>query len=106
MSTDIEQATVERMVALVRKVERSVAHLGISAPEWADEARAIAALLPAPVDPDLETARDIVSASLFDFGGSVPLQRGQAIRSGLGDDTPAVRVALAALRKAREEGAK
>lgn len=118
MSMDIEQATVERMVAFFQgyaTVERSyIAVYDRNDAEYkafkkaADtrlkEARAIAALLPPPVDPDLVTAREIAAAVSNSYYASRCIAHGY--ESGQYDASEGVALALAALRKARAEGVK
>lgn len=92
---------VERMVALVRGIRGSgslcyakeVEHLY-------DEASAIAALLPEPVDPDLIEARKIVA----ERNGNLRIECGyrQRVLDGQEDDHPAVMNTLAAIKRGRE----
>lgn len=65
--------------------------------EWlADEARAIVALLPEPVDADLVEARRIAAEhALEDF-------HREAVLEGVSDDAPAVKSVLAAIKRGRE----
>jgi len=99
MKTALEM--LDRMEALVRRVASAKGHT-----TYSDEARAIVAELPEPVDPDLITARELVASSLDDLTTATTAgwTRMASLREGKWDDSTAVRKALAALRRAREEG--
>lgn len=113
----IDLSTVERMVALVREIAE-FGRAAIDAGGIITEARAIAALLPPPVDPDLVTAREIaaeISAYWFrQLGHSKEDQRFVLLRYLSGDwdegedygieTGRSVGKIHSALRKAREEG--
>lgn len=107
--TEISPELVERMVALMRRINVDMfAHLngtegGISPSEIRDEARAIVAELPAPVDPDLLLARE-VTAALEEVAGNSSVA--SCLRRGMADDVFGVRVALAAIKSVHAEGGK
>jgi hypothetical protein len=91
---EIGPEVVERMVALVR-------HAAVSASgHTKEEARAIAALLPEPVDPDLVEARKLVA----ERNGNLRIECGyrQQVLDGQEDDHPAVINTLAAIKRGRE----
>ncbi len=99
--TDIPDALVERMVALVHLMaNRSTPTTRENDADENYEARAIAALLPKPIDPDLITAREI-AVRVWRDGGAVHCAK--AANQGRMDDESVVRAALAALKYARGE---
>jgi len=92
----IPPEVVERMVAFVRACD----HISLPTDGWQfTEARAIVALLPEPVDPDLVEARELAAVA------SEKLSHPWApkIRAGEKDDAPqaGVSLALAAIRRGR-----
>jgi len=91
--SEISQKLQDRMAALVRDLldwDDNVSHKLLS-PVIAN-ARAIAALLPAPIDPDLIEARRLAEPWLiYDNPGS-----------GDNDDSPTVQALLAAIKRGRE----
>lgn len=94
--SDISPEAIERMVALVR--ERIFAYREWDAdsfPNYITEARAIVALLPEPVDPDLPIAREIADDKRL-ARDSYPFGQGQS------DTHPLVQSALAGIRRGRE----
>lgn len=93
--TDLSPETVERMVALVRRMAgyAGVYPKGEAAHEFVSEASAIAADLPEPVDPDLVEAREIMEARYYindpEWQGDLDttrafklLKRGRALERG------------------------
>lgn len=68
---EIDPALVERMVDLVRRIDA----IGLAGP-IPEEARAIVAELPAPVDPDLMLARETVAKWRIGYGEAI--RRGEA----------------------------
>lgn len=106
MSNEIAPETVERMVALVRGLSDPQIdaryNLGVS------DARAIAALLPEPVDPDLVEARQIAADAIFPTPAPNGATEDQvrlrnAILAGKRDNEPAaVGAILKAIKRGRE----
>lgn len=92
----IDDALVERCVALCREIADGNGAF-FSAPYF-ETARAIVAELPAPVDADLLIAREIVAAD------PVWTHIAEEVIAGHWDDSATVRIALAALRRARGGG--
>ncbi len=92
--SEVGPEVVERMIALVR----GMASNDDPHPHY-DEARAIVALLPEPVDADLIEARE-VAAAVFDNGGSHP-SIASGLRAGKRDGGIDVTVALAAIKRGR-----
>lgn len=105
---EIAPELVARMVALVRQMnEKGRNSIGLSMPlrDWTAEAYAeaiaIAAELPAPVDPDLVEARAIVALAQHpDFS---PKNAADRYRKGDWDGDTAVKRAVAAIKAARTE---
>lgn len=104
---EISQEVVERMVVFVRRMaDPNGERCGSTA-----EARAIVALLPEPVDPDLVAGREML-AKFYEADNE---RRGNEhyyssmiadVRAGLKDDTPPVLFAVHALKQSRELAAK
>lgn len=97
--SEIEPETVDRMVALIRRVAAELDHYhGYAANAMQMEGRAIVALLPEPVDPDLIEARKIVASLCYrvDTDGYVRVMKGRN-DSGLN-----VRETLAGIKRGRE----
>jgi len=100
--TDISDEVVERMVAFTRQlageaeptVFRAEAAHGIR-----DEARAIVALLPEPLDPDLQIVRQLFAEYAEQ---SPPCTRAAYIGRGEGDQWFETSIALLALKRGRE----
>jgi len=91
---------VERMEKLVREVAVRWSLNTIS--KITAEARAIVALLPEPVDPDLLLAREIVAKEFERQTGCDWSEIGDRFRAGEHDDYLEVRSALSAIRRTRE----
>ncbi len=66
----------------------------------ANEAYAIVAMLPEPVDPDIQLSREIAAATCADDGANPEFC--EYIRAGRLDTQREVKVALAALRRGRK----
>lgn len=100
MAQDIAPELVERMAALVRQIAAAYTPEGNSRRymDEGDEARAIAALLLKPVDPDLIEAREIAAR---DNEANAP-NASQMVRDGRCDDSPIVTCALAGIKRGRE----
>ena len=95
--TQIDDAVVERLIALARNVATNRMN------GTHNEANAIVALLPEPVDPDLIEAREEL-ASFYEAGGiaiHVPAKDCENIRAGLCDDRADVKGFLAAIKRGR-----
>lgn len=93
--TYINEATVERMVRLVRRIAlQPLSDAGV-------EARAIVALLPEPVDPDLVEARQVVIDTLAPENHARCNCR-EEIANGGWDSGQKVRASLAAIKRGRE----
>ena len=90
---DTKPDVTARMEALVREVDEHGPHAFITK-YMAEEARAIVALLPEPVDPDLIEAREIVA-------GLARPYRSEII-NGEWDETTEIRIATAAIKRGRE----
>lgn len=91
----------ERVEALVRGMANWP--VGSTPPfRWECEARAIVAMMPPAVDPDLLEARKIVAADMDDGAGAIACGYPQSCLDGDYDDKPIMAVALAAIRKGRE----
>lgn len=98
--TDLSPETVGKLVALVRGVANCYPVEGEArgvGSKWINDARAIVAELPEPVDPDLMEAREAVIASVG-FGGTIAADRA---RSGDFDTWPTVIAALAGIKRGR-----
>lgn len=100
--TDINEATVHRMAKLVRQIEKGflmayVNDSGISEYDAVNEARAIVALLPEPVDPDLLEARELYVVA-NNLGGD----DATFVRKGQMDACDEIQLALAAIKRGRE----
>lgn len=95
MSGDVSPEVVERMVRLVRDVAVNGDY------EQREKARALIAILPKPVDPDLLEARRLVATSR-DPGLSADMRAN--ILKGEEDDSPiwGMPVVLAAIKRGRE----
>jgi hypothetical protein len=94
---EIPAELVERMVALVRQIAGPwplIDHV------QRHEARAIAALLPEPVDPDLIEAREI--ALKYGLPGIMHYRTTNQTRDGACDDMLAVQLVLEAIKRGRE----
>jgi hypothetical protein len=95
----VSEALVERCMQLARDVANAPYFPGSGwakvEPDIYDQARAIAAELPKPVDPDLLEARQIASdaSNKFDRKG---------YESGQFDEWPMVKTILAAIKRGRE----
>lgn len=107
MTAKIPQEAVERMVALVRGM--AVGDPRIAACPHCTEARAIVAMLPEPVDPDLPEVRE--DLALFyenenakrvwpDSGFQETMIAD--VRAGRLDHTPPIRFGLIAFKRGRE----
>jgi hypothetical protein len=105
---EIGPELVERMVALVRSMLQQEAEHADAPTRFCyanhTEARAIAALLPEPVDPDLIEAREAVCRSHHDKHPESPWHQGQAelVRSGSNDRMLDVLAAYEAIKRGRE----
>lgn len=100
MGEDISQELAQRMAVLLRsQVERHAGEADV-APAL-NEARAIVAELPEPVDPDVLEARRLVECTVH-----WSPQTDRDLASGKNDDTPEMRIALAAIKRGRELAAK
>jgi hypothetical protein len=96
--TEISPELVERCVALVRQVAQGRPG-SLQQTINRDLARAIAAELPAPVDPDLVLAREVASLAIV---GCSPVTAGK-IAAGNGDAYSATQIALAAIKRVHAE---
>lgn len=94
--TDVEPEIVERMVGFVRSCAEKPALTLYDSLVIINEARAIVALLPEPVDPDLVEAR-LLSIS-FRSGEKIK----DEIMSGKRDDEEAIQALLAAIKRGRQ----
>lgn len=102
--SDISPEVVERMVALVRDVaDGEPVYRNELAATWEVEARAIAALLPEPIDPDLIEARKIGAEIARRSGNDIQqILRPDCWESGVNDDTHKMQLMLAAIKRGRE----
>jgi len=93
--SEISQEVIERMVALVRKMEPEGSHSGSYTLRREDyvEAHAIAALLPEPVDPDLIEARELAFPGAEEFTDE--------IAAGKWDTHPVVLNVFRAIKRGR-----
>lgn len=66
------------------------------------DARAIVALLPEPVDPDLLIAREVAANTLVALGASSEMIAAADIREGTGDDKIIMHAVLFAIKRGRE----
>lgn len=90
---ELDPALWNRMVALVRDLAGNKLLNG----RLANEARAIVADLPKPVDPDLIEARNLVECTVH-----WSPQTDRDLQSGKNDNTPEMKIALAAIKRGRE----
>lgn len=93
MTPEIAPEVVERMAECLRKVAAGYPQM--------DEAHAIVALLPEPVDPDRQLARQIVHDVFMDKGASCEMIIAGDVIEGKRDDALVMHVALAAIKAAR-----
>lgn len=98
-SEQISPEVVERMASIVREVSTWTWIGQSSAKATYAEARAIAALLPKPVDPDLIEARAIAAAHHHD---NPPCERAGYIGRGEGENWWEERCILVAIKRGRE----
>ncbi len=98
----IAPETIDRMVEVIRSA--AAAEWCGKIPSYITEARAIAALLPAPVDPDLVEAREVAGDAMASPSGIHCYATGSivAVRTGKDDSHPMVVAALRALKRGRE----
>ncbi len=99
----IPEELVERMATLLSRMVKWNRSFGLACD--ATEARAIVALLPKPVDPDLIEAREI-AASHSTKGSFISISAGELtaehIRAGIRDDDVFVRAIATAIKRGRE----
>lgn len=96
MSAEITPEVVERLVGLARRI----AERHRNYPSVGSEAKAIVALLPEPVDPDLLLARKAVFDVYMRGASGDNIFAGDVI-GGQHDDAQVMHVALAAIKAAR-----
>lgn len=98
MTAEITQELAVRMAALVRNIVNYEAVDDIEKP-LADEARAIVALLPEPVDPDLVECREILACEAETKGWTAHALRW---RAGAWDDESTIISYMKVLKRGRE----
>jgi len=98
--TPYPDEAVERAIALVRKMEAD-GRPPLEGP-WQREARAIVALLPVPVDPDIAEVREVVRDAYGSLDiGSDWSPRAKAILDGGGENYWEARAVLAGIKRGR-----
>ena len=98
--SEIAPELVSRMIALIETVAANGKNTSSGVMGYADEAKAIIALLPEPVDPDLIEARKISLA----YGLPAALHRltMRRTKAGEADGKVAIQSVLEALKRGRE----
>ncbi len=105
MTQEISPELVDRMMACIRAGvawadNRSAKVSNATDTENLDEARAIVALLPEPVDPDRIEGRNVAATAHMDMHGYE--STAEAIRAGRHDDWILVIGCVAAIKRGRE----